>query len=244
MNPIEQFRVERQERITNNGRDDHLLDAAQCFLRESLRVKYSYNFKWMGRPVIQYPQDMMALQEIIFQIRPDLIVETGIAHGGSLVFFASMLELLGGDGRVLGIDVDIRAHNRAEIEGHPMFHRIEMIEGSSVDEEVVSRVLAAAEGRKTVMVCLDSDHAYDHVLKELQLYSPMVTLGSYLVVFDGIIEQFPEYTCQDRSWNSDNNPLKAIRNFLAATDRFVPDREIENKITLTAAPSGYLKRVA
>ena len=244
MNPIEQFMVERQERIMNNGRDGHLLEAAHGFLRESLRVKYSYNFKWMGRPVIQYPQDMMALQEIIFQVQPDLIVETGIAHGGSLVFFASMLELLGGNGRIIGIDVDIRAHNRAEIERHPMYHRIEMIEGSSVDDEVVRRVFAAAEGRQTVMVCLDSDHTYEHVLRELHLYSPMVTLGSYLVVFDGIIEQFPEYTSQDRSWNIDNNPLKAIRQFLAGTDRFVPDLEIENKITLTAAPSGYLKRVA
>jgi len=243
MNPVQQFQMERRERIRQNGEDHAMRCAARQFLNESLRVKYSYNFSWMGRPVIQYPQDLAALQEIIWRVKPDVIIETGIAHGGSLVFSASMLELLGGEGKVIGVDVDIRAHNRAEIENHPMSKRIEMIEGSSIDEEVVRQVRERAGAYRQAMVILDSNHTADHVLEELRLYSPFVGPGSYLVVFDGIIEEMPEHVSEDRPWGPGNNPLTAVRQFLAGNRDFEVDRDIENQLLVTAAPSGYLRRV-
>ncbi|MBF0530070.1 MAG: cephalosporin hydroxylase family protein [Deltaproteobacteria bacterium] len=244
MNPIKEFEKEREERIALYKHDAPLQDAGRKFLQESLRTKYSYNFSWMGRPVIQYPQDLMAMQEIIWRVRPDAIVETGIAHGGSLIFHASMLELLGGPGMVVGIDVDIRAHNRVEIERHPMFKRIVLIEGSSTDEKVVDQVKALVKDCRQVLVCLDSNHTSDHVLQELRLYAPLVGVGSYLVVFDGIIEEMPENTCTNRPWGRGNNPVQATRQFLDEQPNFVPDREIEEKLLITVVCSGYLKRVA
>lgn len=244
MDPVIQFEQERKKRIENYGNDTVLRNAARGFLRESLRAQYSYNFTWMGRPIIQHPQDIMALQEIIWAVKPDLIVETGIAHGGSLVFLASMLGLLGGNGRVVGIDIDIRAHNRVEIEQHPMAKTITMIEGSSIDPSVVQQVKSLAANHKTAMVILDSNHTHEHVLQELHSYSSLVTPGSYLVVYDGVIEEIPESTQNDRPWGQGNNPLTAIREFLKESSEFEVDREIENKILVTAAPSGYLKRVS
>ncbi|MEE8321175.1 MAG: CmcI family methyltransferase, partial [Gammaproteobacteria bacterium] len=180
------FEREVQDRIASNAEDETLKANAQAFTRISIPCKYSYNFFWLGRPVIQYPQDIMAMQEIIWRVKPDLIIETGIAHGGSLIFSASMLELTGGDGRVLGIDIDIREHNRVEIEKHPMYKRIDMLEGSSIDEKIAEQVYDFAKGKKRIMVFLDSMHTHDHVLRELQLYSPLVTKASYMVVFDTI----------------------------------------------------------
>jgi len=172
-----------------------------------------------------------------------LIIETGIAHGGSLIFYASMLELLGGNGVVLGIDIDIRQHNRIEIERHPMFKRITMIQGSAIDEEVVKQVYEFAKDRKQILVALDSNHTRNHVLKELQLYSPLVTKGSYLVVFDTIIEDMQEDFFPDRPWGKGNNPRTAVREFLKTNDRFIIDKDIENKLLITVAPDGYLKCV-
>jgi len=203
--------------------------------------KYTYNFKWLGRPIIQFPQDMFAMQEIIWTTRPDLIVETGIAHGGSLVFYASMLELIGANGMVVGIDVDIREHNRKEIEKHRLFHRISMIEGSSLDEAVVKEVYRIAKGKKKVLVALDSTHTHEHVLRELQQYASLVTKGSYIVVFDTIIESMPVDSFPDRPWNKGNNPMTAVHEFLKCTDRFEVDKETENKLLITVAPTGYLK---
>lgn len=243
MNPVEQFKSERAERIAANGEDSPLRNAAQHFLSESLRTKYSYNFTWMGRPIIQYPQDLLALQEIIWHVKPDLIIETGIAHGGSIIFSASMLDLIGENGKVVGIDIDIRAHNRVEIEKHSMYKHITMIEGSSIDEEIVRQVRELAANSKKVMVFLDSNHTYDHVLKELELYAPLVTPGSYLVVYDGVIEEMPDHLSDERPWGRGNNPLTAIRKFLQDNADFIPDVEIENKLLITAAPSGYLKRI-
>jgi len=177
---------------------------------KSAEIKYTYNFSWLGRPIIQFPQDMIAMQEIIWQVRPDLIIETGIAHGGSLIFYASMLELVGGNGQVLGIDVDIRAHNRIEIEKHLMFKRITMIEGSSIDDTVAQQVRAFASSKNRIMLLLDSNHTHDHVLRELQLYSPLVTEGSYLMVFDTIIEDMPKGYFHDRMWDKGNNPKTAV----------------------------------
>jgi cephalosporin hydroxylase len=183
----------------------------------------------------------MAMQEIIWEVKPELIVETGIAHGGSLIFHASMLEIIGGNGQVLGIDIDIRQHNRAEIEKHPMFRRIKMIEGSSIDEHVVNEVYDFASGKAPVLLVLDSNHTHEHVLKELALYSPLVTKGSYLVVFDTVVEDMPDEFFGDRPWGRGNNPKTAVKDFLKINDRFVVVKDIEEKLLITVAPDGYLK---
>ena len=211
------------------------------FIRETAPYKYTYHFRWLGRPIIQLPQDILAVQEILWGIRPDLVIETGIAHGGSLVLSASVLELIGGKGQVLGVDIDIREHNRIEIEKHPMFKRITMIEGSSTEEKVVRQVYDFARGKKPVLVVLDSNHTHAHVLRELELYSPLVTKGSYLVVFDTLIEDMPDDFFPDRPWGKGNNPKTAVMEFLKANDRFIVDKEIENKLLITVAPSGYLR---
>lgn len=225
------------------ARDPELADAASRLFSKSCEYKYSYNFAWLGRPIIQYPQDIVAMQEIIWRVRPDLIIETGVALGGSIVFYASMLELIGGEGRVLGIDIDIRAHNRAEIERHRMAHRIELLEGSSVDEHVAEKVRASARGRERVLVVLDSNHTHEHVARELELYSPLVTKDSYLVVFDTVVEDMPEDAFPDRPWGRGNNPKTAVHEFLRTTDRFVVDEEYNSKLLLTVAPDGYLRCV-
>ncbi len=230
-------------KIEQMAADPEVAAAAQALFAGSCRYRYSYNFSWLGRPVIQYPQDLIATQEIIWNTRPDLIIETGIAHGGSLIFYASLLELLGGDGRVVGIDIDIRKHNRVEIERHPMFKRITMIEGSSIDPGVAERVHEHARGRQRIMVVLDSNHTHDHVHSELKLYSGLVTKGSYLIVFDTVVEDMPEGLITDRPWGKGNNPKTAVWEFLKTNDRFVIDREIEHKLLLTVAPDGYLKCV-
>jgi cephalosporin hydroxylase len=208
------------------------------------RYKYTYNFTWLGRPVIQFPQDILALQELIWQVKPELIIETGIAHGGSLIFYASLLELIGGSGRVLGIDIDIRKHNRAEIEKHPMSRRITMLEGSSIASETIEKVRGIARGSRGVMVVLDSNHTHAHVLRELELYSPLVTKGSYLAVMDTIVEDMPDDFFPERKWGRGNNPKTAVWEFLKTNDRFEIDREFENRLLITVAPDGYLRCIS
>jgi len=237
------FDVQKRQSIKQMRNDLSLKRLSYEWFIESCRHKYSYNFTWLDRPIIQFPQDILAMQEIIWATRPDLIVETGVARGGSLIFYASMLELIGGTGHVIGIDIDIRTHNRVEIERHPMFKRITMIEGSSINEDIVRQVYKLASDRKRVMVLLDSNHTHDHVLKELVLYSSLVKKGSYLVVFDTIIEDMPEDFFSDRPWGKGNNPMTAVREFLSGSDRFVPDNEMEEKLLITVAPGGYLKCV-
>jgi cephalosporin hydroxylase len=217
-------------------------ELTRAWFLESAKHRYSYHFSWMGRPVIQYPQDMMAMQELIWAVKPDLIVETGIAHGGSLIFYASMLQLIGGEGRVLGIDIDIREPNRIEIEQHPMAHRIDMIEGSSIDEAIARRVRDAAQGKR-VMVVLDSNHTHAHVLAECELYGPLVSQGSYMVVFDTVVEDMPKEFFPDRPWGPGDNPKTAVEAYLKTTDRFEIDREMEHKLLITVAPSGFLRCV-
>ena len=231
------------QRMAQMAADEEVRRLARELFLKSVAYRYSYNFVWLGRPVIQYPEDLMAMQELIWRVRPDLIIETGVAHGGSLVFYASLLDMLGGDGRVLGIDVEIRPHNRAAIESHPMFRRITMIEGSSVDEGVAARVRGLAKDSKTVMLVLDSNHTHEHVLRELRLYTGLVTRGSYAVVFDTVIEDMPEHSFPSRPWDKGNNPKTAVHEFLRTTDRFEIDREVQNKLLLTVAPDGYLKCV-
>lgn len=211
------------------------------FMRESIDARYSYNFSWMGRPIIQYPQDMIAMQEILWDVRPDLIVETGIAHGGSLVYYASLCELMG-HGEVLGIDIDIRAHNREAIESHPMFKRISLLQGSSTDPAIAQQVVTQTAGKR-VLVVLDSNHTHDHVLAELEIYAPLVSVGSYCVVFDTVVEDLPPGLYPDRPWDVGNNPKTAVHEFLQRDDRFEIDRDIEAKIQITVAPDGYLRRV-
>jgi cephalosporin hydroxylase len=242
------FETEINDRVKSYCSNLNLLNMNTEFLIESIRANYSYNFSWLGRSIIQYPQDIIAMQEIIWQVKPDLIIETGIAHGGSLIFSASMLELLalcGGpaDAEVLGVDIEIRPHNRKAIEEHPMFRRISMIEGDSTADKVIARVHEKAENHRTVLVCLDSNHTHDHVLKELRAYAPLVRKGSYCVVFDTIIEKMPAGSFPDRPWDVGNNPWTAVQEYLTETDRFEIDEDIPNKLLITVAPDGYLKRV-
>jgi cephalosporin hydroxylase len=248
--PVEntEFDLQRERNISKLGEDNELKEFSRAWQVRAAEHDYIYNFSWLGRPIIQLPQDVFAMQELIWAAQPDLIIETGIAHGGSLIFSASMLELnaaCGGpqDALALGIDIDIRAHNRAAIEAHPMSRRIAMIEGSSIAPETVEQVRARAEGRARVMVCLDSNHTHDHVLAELQAYAPLVSVGSYCVVFDTAIEEVPAEMLGERPWGPGNNPMTAVREFLKSTDSFVTAREVSNKILITVAPDGYLKRV-
>jgi cephalosporin hydroxylase len=201
----------------------------------------------LGRPIIQYPQDIVAIQQLIFTVKPSVIVETGIAHGGSLVLSASILELValcGGDQNsfVVGVDIDIRQHNRVAIESHPLAKRIRMIEGSSTSPEVVSQVKEIVNVKESVMVLLDSHHSHDHVLSELEVYAPMVTPGSYCVVFDSFAEYLPDGTITDRPWGKGNNPMTAIDTFLASDDRFTSDRRIDAQLLISVSPKGYLRR--
>jgi cephalosporin hydroxylase len=241
------FDREVGERIAANMLDEKLQDTALAFMRASVAPKYSYNYSWMGRPIIQYPQDMVAMQEIIWNIKPDLIIETGIAHGGSLVFYASILELIsacgGGEGQVLGIDIDIRAHNRKAIEEHPMARRISMIEGSSIETNVIAQVRDRAKGKQRILVSLDSNHTHDHVLAELEAYAPLTTVGSYCVVFDTLIEDMQEDAYPDRPWSKGNNPKTAVWQWLKSHSEFEIDQSIHNKLLITVAPDGYLRRV-
>jgi cephalosporin hydroxylase len=246
---MNEFERDVYDRIQKNGCDKELSHAARAFTETSIRSKYSYNFSWLGRPIIQYPQDIVAMQELIWAIKPDLIVETGIAHGGSLIFSASMLQLnavCGGppDAEVVGVDIDIRPHNSAAIEAHPMFRRISMIQGSSIAPEIIERVQAKADGKKRVLVCLDSNHTHDHVLAELQAYAPLTSVGSYCVVFDTVIEDLPVEMCPDRPWGPGNNPKTAMREYLRNHPEFEIDKQMDHKLLISVAPDGYLKRVA
>lgn len=241
MNQVAQFAQEVADNVEALKNDADLKALSRIWLRLAAKHRYSYNFSWLGRPIIQLPTDILAIQELIWRVKPDLIIETGIAHGGSIIFSASMLELLGSDGRVIGIDIDIRAHNRVEIEKHPMNERITLLEGSSTSDEIVSKVKKLAQGRSRVMVILDSNHTHDHVAGELALYSPLVTEGSYLVVLDTIIEDVEADTSPARAWGKGNNPKTAVWEFLEKNHRFEIDRDIEAKLLVTVAPDGYLK---
>ena len=235
------FEAECKAEIEAQGQNETLKGLARDFFNESARHKYSYHFSWMGRPIIQLPQDMMAMQELIWNIKPDLVIECGIAHGGSIIYYASLLELQG-HGEVLGIDRDIRPHNRLAIESHPMFKRIRMIEGSSVDLAVVEQVRALAAGKKVILV-LDSNHTHEHVLEELRLYAPLVSLGSYCVVMDTVVEDMPADAFPDRPWGPGDNPKTAVWAYLEENGDFEIDRQMNDKLLISVAPDGYLRRV-
>jgi len=244
----ENFEAESRVRINSNAEDRQFRRAAEEFSLLSVERQYSYNFFWLGRPIIQYPTDIVRVQQLIWDVRPDLIIETGIAHGGSLMLSASMLELVsicGGpaEGAVLGIDIDIRLHNRAAIESHPLAHRIQMIEGSSTSIEVLRQVQEFVARYQRVMVFLDSNHSHRHVLDELNCYASFVSPGSYCVVFDTIVENLPKGTVKNRPWDRGDNPMTAVTEFLENDGRFEIDTSIDAQLMVSAAPRGYLRRV-
>ncbi len=245
MNPVQQFKEERMRDMATMKEDKDLKDKSLAWMLQADKHKYIYNFSWMGRPIIKFPQDIIALQEVIWQVKPDLIIETGIAHGGSIIFSASMLELLGNDGKVIAVDIDIRDHNRAEIEKHPMMKRITMLQGSSVSPEIVQQITDYAKGFKNVMVCLDSNHTHQHVLDELRLYAPLVSLNSYIILPDTLIEFFPKgYYSENRPWDVGDNPHTAMETFLEENKDFEKDESITDKLLITEAfGGGFLRRI-
>jgi len=264
------FNNEVDGRVKKNMNDETLKGYTRSFMQASIAAMYSYNFSALGRPIIQYPQDMVAMQELIWQIKPDLIIETGIAHGGSLIFSASMLALLdycdavesgqildpkATRRRVLGIDIDIRAHNREAIEAHPISHRIDMIQGSSITADVIAQVHQIAKAHQRVLVILDSNHTHDHVLAELEAYAPLTSPGSYCIVFDTVVEDLPDAMFPDRPWGKGNNPKTAVWEYLRCLKKqqrvaadgaplaLEIDTSIESKLLITVAPDGYLRRI-
>jgi len=256
--PIFDFLKDVSERISCAPSNKALVKTAAEFLRASTLSKYSYNFSWLGRPIIQYPQDVVAMQELIWQVKPDLIIETGIAHGGSLILSASMLAMLDmcdaidigseinpliSNRRVLGVDIDIRAHNRVAIESHPMASRIQMIQGSSIAPEIIRQVEDVAAQYQRILVFLDSNHTHDHVLAELNAYAPLTSKDSYCCVFDTHVEDMPSDMYPDRPWGPGNNPKTAVLSYLKIHPEFEIDKKIQHKLLITVAPDGYLKRV-
>lgn len=223
------------------GADALLQRKANDLFAAADRRGYSYVWKWLGLPIIQVPSDVVAVQEIIWDVRPTLIIETGVARGGSVIFYASILQLLG-DGHVLGVDIDIRPHNRDAIEAHPLAHRVELIEGSSIDPDVVAQVIERAASAARVIVVLDSNHTHDHVLAELRAYADLVTPGSYLIVADTIVEHIPEQDHRPRPWGPGNNPATATAAFLTERADFFAEPEVNGKLLLSSSPGGYLRR--
>ena len=249
MNPIQIFEQEREQRIAMLANDVEFKEQSRAWVEQSMRKQYVYNFSWMGRPIIQNPVDMVGLQEIIFNVQPDLIIETGIAHGGSLIFLSSMLELNAivnskPAGKVLGIDIDIRAHNKEAILAHPLSRNITMFEGSSTTPEMIGRVCEFAKGAQKVLLCLDSNHTYDHVTQELNAYAPLVTKDSYCIVFDTFVDDVPKNVFPDRPWGPGDNPKTAVREYVKHHPEFVIDETVHSKLMLSSAPHGFLKRIS
>ncbi len=235
-----EFENRNENKIKQMNKDLPLKKLSRKWFDNSFSYEYSYHFTWLGLPIIQYPQDMIAIQEIIWKTKPDLIIESGIARGGSVIFSSSILEMLG-HGKVLGIDIDIRKHNKIAIENHPLFKRIKMIEGSSVDPKIIKKVKSFAKNKKKILVLLDSKHTHEHVLNELRLYSSLVSKGGYIIVFDTMVEDMPKNSFPDKPWGKENNPKTAVKEFLKENKRFKIDNGIEDKLLITSCPSGYLK---
>lgn len=259
MNAYQKFKFECASEINAMGENTSVSKLTNDWIQVANTLKYSYHFESLGRPIIQYPQDIVAMQELIWDVKPDLIIETGIAHGGSLILNASMLALLDmcdaiesgtmldpkqSHRKVLGIDIDIRQHNREAIEAHPMSSRIQMIQGSSTDPALVAQVREIAGRYKRVLVSLDSNHTHEHVLSELEAYAPLTSVGSYCVVFDTVVEDMPKEMFGDRPWGPGDNPKTAVWEYLKTHTEFEIDKSIQNKLLITVAPDGYLKRVS
>lgn len=258
MTAHKEFLKERNKRIEEYSKDNNFRANSSSWLEESMRKKYVYNFDWLDRPIIQYPQDMIAIQELIWKTRPDVVIETGIAHGGSLILSASVLALLDlSDAKiadttldprkpnrhVIGVDIDIREHNRKAIEEHALSDRIQMIQGSSVDKNTIEKVKGLIKPHSRVMVCLDSMHSHNHVLSELHAYAPLVTKGCYCIVFDTFVEDMPDDLFPDRPWSQGDNPKTAVHEFLLENQDYLIDKSIEDKLLVTVAPDGYLRKM-
>jgi cephalosporin hydroxylase len=249
------FTNERSERIKKMSGHEELRALALRFMDLTTPIKYSYNFTWADLPIIQYPQDIVAIQELIFSVKPDLVIETGVARGGSLMLSASALAMLDFDSskghlswtnknrRVVGVDVDIRPHNRSAIESSAFSGMITLLEGSSTDAKLLDSINDLANSAEKVMVFLDSNHTHDHVLSELEAYAPLVTVGSYIVVFDTIVEHLPPNSFPDRPWGPSNSPLSAVNAFLKDNKNFLVDKEFDNKLMISVCPGGFLRRV-
>lgn len=247
-NPLEQYRQEAIDRTSSYKDNIDLQKTWPIFLEQLNRAKYAYNFFWLGVPILQIPQDLQAMQEIIWEVKPDCIIETGIAWGGSLIFSASMLAILEvcgeiDNGQVVGIDIDIRPHNKQSILAHPLSKKIAMIEGSSIDEQIITKVKELTQSKKRIMVCLDSNHTHEHVLAELRGYAPLVSVGSYCMIGDTGVEDLPAGTTSDRPWGKGDNPKTAVFDFLQENNDFEIDKRLESKLILTGSPDGYLKRI-
>lgn len=260
MTEEKKFLKECKKEINKQGKSNKLRSLSKKWIKESLKFNYTYHFEWLGRPIIQYPQDILGMQQLIWSIKPDLIIETGIARGGSVIFNASILKLIADCGgpknsKVIAIDIDIRKHNKEAILSHPISKYIEMIEGSSVDIKVFEKVKKRASRAKKVVVFLDSNHSHDHVLKELYMYSQFVNTGSYLVVFDTIIEDLPNNFFPKRAWSKGNNPKTAVIEFLknikknkhldliGKAIKFRIDNNFDRQLQITVSPGGFLKRI-
>ena len=259
MNELKKFESECKKEISLMGANKEIKILSNDYIKKLNKLKYSYHFKHLGRPIIQYPQDIVALQEIIWEVKPDLIIETGIAHGGSLILSASMLALIDvsdaiesnvainpreSKRKVIGIDIDIRDHNKIEIEKHPMSTMIQMIQGPSTDPEIVAKVKDIAKDYKKILICLDSNHTHEHVLNELNAYANLTTVDSYCIVMDTVIEDLGEnLEWVDRTWSVGNNPKTAVFEFLKENNNFKIDKSIDNKLQISVAPDGYLKRI-
>ncbi len=259
MDPLDSFEQEVATNISNLKNDIDLQALSRIWVREISRHRWAYNFQWMGRPIIQFPNDAWAMQEIIWKTKPDLIIETGIAHGGSLIFSAAMLAFLDmcealelgttfdpkqSKRKVVGVDIDIRVHNRKAVEEHPMSSRIEMIQGSSISPVVAERVSTIAKSYDRIMVCLDSNHSHDHVLSELEIYAPLTSIGSYCVVLDTLVEDMPGEFFENRPWGPGNSPKTAVHEYLQTHPEFKIDKSIDYKLLISVAPDGYLRRIA
>jgi cephalosporin hydroxylase len=247
-----EFQQECQLEIKKQALDKSFLQVSREWFEKSNDYKYSYHFECLGRPIIQYPQDIVQYQETIYTAAPSLVIETGIAHGGSIVLSASMLCLLdvmeGLDPRqsprkVVGVDIDIRPHNRKALDEHPLRFKMELIEGSSIDPDIIQQVRSHASGVERVLVSLDSNHTHEHVLAELDAYADLVSVDSYCIVFDTVVEDLPAGSFSDRPWDVGNNPKTAVHEWLKSHPEFKIDKDIDNKLLISVAPDGYLKRI-
>lgn len=268
--PIVEFNAQNAETIASYKDDAAWQKASADWLDLAFRRRYMYHFKWLDRPIIQIPSDMVAFQEVVWKVKPDLIIETGIAHGGSLVMSASFLAMIDmaeavengttinpkeSKRHVLGVDIDIRDHNRAAIEQHPMANWISMIQGPSLDKDIVDQVHTFAKDYNRILVSLDSNHTHEHVMGELEAYAPLTSKGSYCVVFDTVVEDLSEDMFPDRPWSPGDNPKTAVRAYheiLKTEGRKGVDGEalnleldtmIDDKLMISVAPEGFLKRV-
>ena len=253
------FKKEVKKEIEAQGKDKKILKLTKKWMERAQELKYSYHFEWMGRPIIQHPQDMIATQQLIWDIKPDLIIETGIARGGSLIFYASLLELISQSGKnkkakVLGVDIEIRKNNLNYIKKHSMFKRINLFEGSSTDKKIYKKIYNFSKKYKKVMVFLDSNHTEKHVLDELEIYAKLVSKNSYCVVFDTLIDDFPLVCGKNRPWGKNNNPKSALNKYLKKIRKkphfdlnnrkidFKIDSSIDNQILISVSRGGFLKR--